>query len=523
MSRSWGIVVFAALCLWAGTPPALFPGAPFLVLPGLWAFGLLATGEGPWRLRTWAVGTLHTWAFSSSLTHTFLIGWLPMGPIGGLYWLLAAFVTRRLRTLRLPLPLALGLGTALGFWLRAHMPEIHYPHGQAAHAFYLWPALLEPVRWGGEILLNGLLGALAGALVVLSRSWRTGIPARGPALAAAAAALVPVLFFCAVPAPAHPSVADTVDVAAVEPGGDPDFQNDPVRQRELLLDLVQATESVAGPRAEAPPALVLWPESSHPGALYLDALAAGRPPWDSAGWVARLHPDARLLVGAMAYESPPPSLETMRMPVAVLLDPRGEYLGHHEKLVCVPGGEKVPLGDLLPFLRDWGTGLGIPHFVPGVILDPLVLADGTEIAGIMCFENTFPFPAREQVRRGARLLCVLTNESWYRGGSELDQMTAITVFRTLENSTPAIRCTVDGTTVAVGRDGRVVAALPPRPESGTPGPRILRVSLPLGPGREAPMAWLHAALPWALLAAAAAAFLHWLVQWARLPRSDRAT
>jgi apolipoprotein N-acyltransferase len=111
---------------------------------------------------------------------------------------------------------------------------------------------------------------------------------------------------------------------------------------------------------------------------------------------------------------------------------------------------------------------------------------------------------------------VLSNEAWYHGGAELDQLVAQTVIRSLETSTPIVRCTVDGWSLAIDDEGRVVAELP-RLREPREGARVLRVFMPLGPGRLGPMAWLPSAVVWAMLALVGLGLLHAATAWARLP------
>ena len=71
--------------------------------------------------------------------------------LAGLYgMLMVAWMRALARALAGPVAFAIALaGTQ---WLRAHIVQFPYPHGQPAHDLYLWPGLLGVVRWGGEPL-----------------------------------------------------------------------------------------------------------------------------------------------------------------------------------------------------------------------------------------------------------------------------------------------------------------------------------------------------------------------------------
>jgi apolipoprotein N-acyltransferase len=132
---------------------------------------------------------------------------------------------------------------------------------------------------------------------------------------------------------------------------------------------------------------------------------------------------------------------------------------------------------------------------PGRVLPPLQTRDGVPFAALLCYDNAFPTTVAAEVAQGARFLVVLSNESWYRGGAELDQLAAITVFRAIATETPIFRCTTDGRTMAVDGAGQILAELPQ--QTAPAAPRVLRLNLPLGGGMLPALARLHPILGWA--------------------------
>ncbi len=518
----FGMALLAAVGLCAATPPAWFPGGECLLLPGLMALYALATAARWPLLWAYLVGLAHMLWFSWSLRHVNPPGYLAVGVLGGCYYVLLCWLCRRLW--RWPGPLAFGLATAAAFWLRAVMPEIAYPHGQPCHAFWQQPWLLGAVRWGGEPLANALLGGLAAALVEALRSWRVAVPRLAGAAVSVAVPALLLFALAAIPPPGPPALAAGASaglrVAAIEPGFGPQFQYGPDYARLFVERLLRPTVAVAGPGVpdERAPDLVLWPESTHPGLVTPAATPSGLQ-WTTAGLEpVRLHPRTRLLVGADRRQE----IDAASTPAAVLLDHRGRFQGHQEKQRLVPGGEFVPFAS---WLGDaWRTWLeeqvrermgAVPRAVAGGSLPPLRTADGIPFGTLHCYDNAFPGPALDQVRQGARLLCVLSNEAWYHGGGELDQLAAMTVIRALETGTPLVRCTVDGATLAVDGQGRVLDRLPwlPLPRSEA---RTMTVFVPLGAGALGPMAWLLPVLPVTILGLIGLGLLHAAVAWAKL-------
>jgi apolipoprotein N-acyltransferase len=526
----WARVLTGALLLWAATPPACLPGGEFLVLPGLMVFYALATAAPRPGRACYVLGSLHVAAFSWSTHHVLFLGWVAIGLLGGLYYAAVAVATRGL--VRLSGPVAFGIAVAAAAWARANMPEILYPHGQPCHSLWEWPALLGSVRWGGEALANFVLAALAAAAVDgwrrrsdprLRRGSRVRLGVVG-AFAVAATAVAP---------PAAPRAAgpETLDVVALEPGIHPTDafvgMTDEAAVKRLLREryttrLLEPTHRIAGSAVADPPALVLWPESSVYDVL---PLAAGRPRFRFPLGLDLREP-VRVCLGASVSRLPDEEPHLGRStPAAVLVSAQGDYLAHHEKRRLVPAGERLPLVDLLPAaladrLRQWVLdAMGhVPDALPGQTLPPLQTAAGVPFAALLCYDNAFPEVARVEVAAGARLLVVLSNEAWYRGGAELHQLVAMTVLRALETATPLVRSTADGLTCAVGADGRILARLP-QATAPAEAARTLRVFVPLGPGRLPPLAWLHSWFAVVVAVTAGFGFLLGCGPWARLRKA----
>ncbi len=515
----WRTALCGGAALAAATPPAWFAGAEFLVLAGLCAWYVLATAAArPWW-HSYLLGCVHMAWFSWSVRHVLLPAYVAIVLVGGLYFVLATAATRAAP--RRFAPAAFGIAAAASFWLRAEMPEICYPHGQPCHALWQWPTLLAGVRIGGEPLQNGAMAWLAAATVDLARSWRCGEPRWGSALRSAGLssgfclALVVAGNVWRVADP--PAGGARVRIAALEPGVHPfDLHagDTPAAARRNHDRLFEARWRAPTREllAASPPDLVLWPESSWPDAFAPDELGRGAVSLPLGLELG----DARLVVGANVLRL------ARQTPAGLLVGARGRVLDWHEKQRLVPGGEFLPFVDLLPeSLRLWihrafRRALGsAPDCAPGVFRPPLRTAAGVPFAVLTCYDNAFPEPAASQVAAGAQFLAVISNEAWYRGGGELAQLAAMTVCRALECGVPIVRCTMDGWSLAVAADGRVLAELAPEPAPSRAA-RILRVEIAVGPAPEPPVPWLRAAAGPAAALLAGLALLAGFVSWARL-------
>lgn len=490
----------AGLLLAVATPSTWLPSSgPLVVFALASIFAIVRDVRRPlWH--GYLLGCAHMAVFSWSVHHVLVFAWAMIVLLGGLYTLAVHAAVRRLPAAFAPV----GFGVALAgaCWLRAHMPDICYPHGQPAQSLWRWPALLGSVTVGGEALANALLGWLGASLAALVASWRAGAPVWAGAVRGAGTAFAVAGALTVAGALLRPAAAgETIDVALIEPGFHLVHELDavPVARSRARFDELLAERLLAPTRlalaATPPPALVLWPESSVFATLPVEDVAAG---------AARLSDlrdrlpasAARLLLGVNVRQRP----DAAPTPAAVLLElPSARALGHQEKRCLVPGGEFQPGVRWLPdAASDWllsafaGALGSLPQCEPGRELPPLRTADGVPFGALLCYDNAFPAPAAAQVAQGARLLCVLSNESWYEGGAELPQLVAMSVLRALETATPVVRCTQDGWSAVVGADGRVLADLP-LASAPQPAARTLRVVVPLGAGVPPPLAGLRAA------------------------------
>lgn len=491
--------LLGGLLLAAATPSTWLPfSGPLVALALAVVFAVVRDGRRPlWH--GYLLGCAHMAVFSWSVHHVLVFAWAMIVLLGGFYTLAVHAAVRRLPAALAPV----GFGVALAgaCWLRAHMPDICYPHGQPAQSLWRWPALLGSVAVGGEPLANALLGWLGGAVATAAMAWRTGAPAWGGALRGLAVALVAF----AVPTLAGALVRPVgdgakLDVALVEPGFHLVHELDAVpaararaRYEELLAERLVAPSRAL--LASEPPALLLWPESSVFATVPVEDIASGAARLSELRGRLPAAPTHLLLgvnVRQRADASPTPAAVQVEVPGA-------RVLGHQEKRCLVPGGEFQPGVRWLPkSASDWlltafaGALGSLPQCEPGRELPPLRTATGVPFGVLLCYDNAFAGPAAAQVAQGARLLCVLSNESWYEGGAELPQLVAMTVLRALETATPVVRCTQDGWSAVVGGDGRLLAELP-LAHAPQPAARTLRAVVPLGAGAPPALAGLRAA------------------------------
>ncbi|MEO0480454.1 MAG: apolipoprotein N-acyltransferase [Planctomycetota bacterium] len=473
-----------AVLLAVALPPSPVPGGGLLIVPAcaLW-FAIATNGRRP-CLQTYLCGVVAMSWMSWSLRHLTWPGYIAIGVLGGLYFALATAVCRFAAKRGLG-ALGFAIGVAGTQWLRAHLPEIWYPHGQTIHALYETPVLLGSLRYIGEAGGNFALALFAASLVVTWRSWRRAEPGRSRALALLGLATALFVLPGLLPSPIGRAATQPVDVAAIEPGLPAGFMASNAPTTQVLLDrLIPLSLEVAGRDVADPPDLLVWPESSFPRPIFSGTrnvfvdgglVGPGQRP------VQAFADSVRLLAGGELRTD-----EGRRRGVTVLVGPGGEYHGHQQKIHPVPGGERIPFVALLP--EEWVdsivrmfTGLvrTAPNLEAGEPREVLRTASGVPFSAFLCFDNAFDDVSRRAVRDGAAFCAVASNEAWYRQGGELQQMIAMTVCRAIETGLPWIRSTVDGLGVLVEPNGEIRAELGQRGAQDH-DPRVLRATFDAG-------------------------------------------
>lgn len=475
-----------------GSPPGLFPGAELLTLAGLglWLDGVQRSSRPLLGAAVW--GAVWLGCLAWPLRHVTQAGVALMPVVAALYLAALAWFTRLAHRRLGSLTFVLWFACAWGFfeWLRGHQPELTYPHGQLAHAFYDWPAVLLPVRLVGEAGMNalcaGLVAGILHGLRAVGEGWRRGLALAGVAMAWAVLSL---------PAGSIRPDGERLRVVLVQTGLAmyPDLPG-----FRYLRRLAAHNRALA---AGLPPAdLVVWPESAASSWLSEDTL---EPAYLAS--VARRLTDGRtaFLFGTQLYPAGADPA-TARYRNAAILSAAGgaELLGRREKRRLVPAGETIPILPLLlpeSWMEKFFAWLRerfpfVPNLLPGRELPLPRLEDGRGVGILICFENAYPGEFAALAEEGAGFFAVVSNEAWYRDGVELDQMLAMSVFRSLETGRPVVRATTDGITCHVTANGRVVASLP----TGRPG--LLPVEVQPVRGDTPAMRW-GTRVPWLLLGA----------------------
>jgi apolipoprotein N-acyltransferase len=344
-----------------------------------------------------------------------------------------------------------------------------FPWGLLAHPFHDVAPLIQFIDitgvWGLSFLIalvNGILGELLSEYAPSHYLYRgpKRLPARMYRAQVALTAIIVCFVFIyggirlAIPVP----IEQKFKTVLIQQNRDPWAEGN---YAQSLIDGIDLSEQGAAKLGEKPD-LIVWNETSfqHPIPDALPLLEKFPPKKPFLPALRKL--GTYFLVGAPYIVN---RTEYDAMNAAVLLSPKGDFLGYYGKMQPVPFVESNPFWGI-PFMRDffkkvvglsgvWVTGTEYKVFsmeLPGQ--KPLLF--GTPI----CFEDAFPDLCRRFIASGASLLINLTNVSWSKTESAELQMFVASKFRSVETKRTLLRSTNSGVTCVIGAYGQILYTLP---------------------------------------------------------------
>jgi len=153
----------------------------------------------------------------------------------------------------------------------------------------------------------------------------------------------------------------------------------------------------------------------------------------------------------------------------LLFAPDSWRIQRYGKIKLVPFGERVPFVDVFPFLGDfikWGVGISgwnigrntanfaLPYLTRQSSNNKILQSDSIHITCLVCYESIYPYFVTNFVKRGAELITVVTNDSWYGKSSGPYQHKDISILRAVENSRTVIRAANGGISCVINPLGR---------------------------------------------------------------------
>ncbi|UKN03266.1 apolipoprotein N-acyltransferase [Paracrocinitomix mangrovi] len=132
----------------------------------------------------------------------------------------------------------------------------------------------------------------------------------------------------------------------------------------------------------------------------------------------------------------------------------------YHKSELVLGGEKLPFLDMFPFLAEYSVELGGTSGLLGIGEEPINFeAKGVDFAPLICYESVYGDLTSRFVRKGAGIICVITNDGWWRDTPGYKQHRMFSQIRAIENRRSVARSANTGISCFIDQRGEIISEL----------------------------------------------------------------
>ncbi len=257
----------------------------------------------------------------------------------------------------------------------------------------------------------------------------------------------------------------TIEVKVIQPNIDPYYKFGEMSAQEQINRLAELTQAGIA-KQSIKPDLVVMPETAIPTGLTLkdieisDFLAPLRQLTSRFGFdilsgftevrifeaSATVPPNARISEGFY--------YDFCNSAVLIGKQPPVSY----QKRRLVPLVERAPFLETFSFFKylniDLGGGFG--SLGKGTKGEPFVTNKQISVAPLICYESIFAELGREFVEKGAQLLCIITNDGWWKQSSGHLQHAAYATLRAVETRRCIARSANTGISLFINNRGEVI-------------------------------------------------------------------
>jgi apolipoprotein N-acyltransferase len=150
--------------------------------------------------------------------------------------------------------------------------------------------------------------------------------------------------------------------------------------------------------------------------------------------------------------------ENYNSSILLTADKKIEFI-HKSKLV--PGAEIIPFSKYLPFLEDLALDNGGTSGTLGIEDSPKIYKTKKALlAPVICYESIYGDFTSKQVRQGAELICILTNDGWWGDTPGYKQHFSFARLRAIESRRWVVRSANTGTSGVINEYGEVIEQTP---------------------------------------------------------------
>lgn len=145
--------------------------------------------------------------------------------------------------------------------------------------------------------------------------------------------------------------------------------------------------------------------------------------------------------------------------VAILMQKDSLYV--YKKIILVPGVETIPFPEYTIFLKDFISDIGASFFLLGVGKEQTIFKiKEARIAPVICYESMYGEFVGEFVKKGANLLCTLTNDGWLGDTDWQKHHLYLGALRSIESRRTMLHCSNMGASAVISVKGEVLNEIP---------------------------------------------------------------
>lgn len=315
--------------------------------------------------------------------------------------------------------------------------------------------------WASSLAVFGLMVAVSDGR--FTTRWN------GKARAAAMAGTVLVLFapmlWSAILWNRYEETGDPLQVVIAQPDFDPYNKFGGMTQDQQTAVLLDQYEK--GLKGVEGPVLLLAPETFTSDIVCNDVPSSKT--FRRFRSFLQEHPGAEILFGASSWtrydQSERPSANARRLGdgvwyethnSALIVDSTGTY-GLYQKSKLVPGVEMLPYPSVLGPIDDGLLGGVAGRCVGQKEVSNLLFRQGEIPVGCaVCYESVYGEHCAKYVRKGAKLLTVITNDAWWGDTPGYRQHLNYACLRAIETRRDIARCANTGISAFIDQKGRIL-------------------------------------------------------------------
>lgn len=141
---------------------------------------------------------------------------------------------------------------------------------------------------------------------------------------------------------------------------------------------------------------------------------------------------------------------------SLFINKKNEF-GFIHKSKLVPGVEIIPFASTFPFLEDLAINLDGGSGTLGIEKEPMIFEDSSfNFAPVICYESIYGEFVAQQCRKGAELICIITNDGWWKNTPGHKQHNSFASLRAIENRRSVVRSANTGISCFVNQRGDIL-------------------------------------------------------------------